>query len=610
MQGTVALLLLTAFFPSLRTLAAPMPSREQILADMLLANTYFTNKWPVAGCSSCLPGGRASYIWTRGTYFEGELALYRMTGYTGLYDYAVAWGTFHNWNLWNGELSTHPDSQCSPQSYIELYQFDPTQTNRLKYALTNVNYWVGTTNINRLTYVDAIHMSLPLFAKAAVVTGNTNYTERMYAYFDYIKSVRGASNGIYNKTDHLWWRDVNFLSNYTASDGTKQKCYWSRGNGWAFMALARILDVLSTNDTHYGEYLQTFQEMAAALRPIQRPDGFWNVNLGYTNDFPGPETSGTAMFTYGLAWGIHHGHLNISDYLPTVVAGWNALATGALHHNDGTNSGFLGYVQKTGSKPADGQPVTYTSVPDFEDYALGAFLLTGSEVYALNALPVITNQPVGDTINAGQNIAFNVAATGNPLPAYQWRRNGTNVVDGGNIAGATTPSLVLTNAQISDAGTYVVIVTNLAGSAVSSNAVLDVRWTFEAFRHQYFTNAELDDVAISGPEADPDSDGLNNVNEYALGFDPRQLDATGASITPDISGGYLKVTFIRRNDVGDLAYIPEVSEDLLTWNSGPSYTEEVTSVPLDAQRDRVTVRDLAPVFENANRFLRVRFHLE
>ena len=66
--------------------------------------------------------------------------------------------------------------------------------------------------------------------------------------------------------------------------------------------------------------------MAAALKPVQRSDGFWNMNLAYTNDYPGPESSGTAMFTYGLAWGIHHGYLDAPTYLPTVIKGWNALS--------------------------------------------------------------------------------------------------------------------------------------------------------------------------------------------------------------------------------------------------------------------------------------------
>ena len=47
----------------------------------------------------------------------------------------------------------------------------------------------------------------------------------------------------------------------------------------------------------------------------------------------------------------------------------------AVHPN-----GFLGYVQGTGKEPKDGQPVTYKSVPDFEDYGVGCFLLAGTEV--------------------------------------------------------------------------------------------------------------------------------------------------------------------------------------------------------------------------------------
>lgn len=364
--------------------AGSLPAPAQILSDMVLANSYFTNKWPVAGCSNCLPGRRPSNIWTRGTYFEGLLALYRINRDPALYNYAVQWGTFHDWGLRYGDTDTDPNSQCALQSYVELCQFDPTQTNRLTHVIRNANLWIGSTNVNRLTFVDTIHMSLPLFAKLTALTGNTNYSDRMYSYFHYIKSVIGPSNGLYNTTDHLWWRDARFEANYKASDGTIQKCYWSRGNGWIFTALARMMDVLPQTDPHFAEYLQTFQEMAAALKAVQRPDGFWGVNLGYTNDFPGPEASGTAMFTYGLAWGINHGHLDRDTYLPTVIAGWNGLATGALHHTVGANNGFLGYVQGTGDQPAAGQPVTYDSVPDFEDYGLGAFLLAGSEVYALS----------------------------------------------------------------------------------------------------------------------------------------------------------------------------------------------------------------------------------
>jgi hypothetical protein len=62
----------------------------------------------------------------------------------------------------------------------------------------------------------------------------------------------------------------------------------------------------------------------------------------------------------------------------------------ALHHSAGSDNGFLGYEQGTGSAPSSGQPVTYTSVPNFDDFGLGLFLLAGTEVYKLSSTQGIT----------------------------------------------------------------------------------------------------------------------------------------------------------------------------------------------------------------------------
>ena len=433
-------------------LAGFMPPQAQILSDMVLANNYFTNEWPVPGCSSCLPGPHPSTIWTRATYIEGGLALYRINLDTNIYNYAVQWGAFPDWTLRYGDTDTSPDDQCAGQEYIELYQLDTTQTNRLTHIVDNVNFWVGNSvGLSAWTYVDSIHMSMPAFAKLSALNSNATYSPQMYSYFHNIKSVYGRSNGLYNATDHLWWRDTSFMANYTASDDTAQKCYWSRGNGWAFVALARTMDVLPTNDLHYAEYLQTFQQMAAAIKAVQRMDGFWNVNLAYTNDWPGPESSGTACFTYGMAWGIKHGYLDANTYLPAVINGWNALAYGALHHSTGADNGFLGYAQGTGSKPADGQPVTCNSVPNFDDYGRGLFLLAGSQVYQLSSSPgivlsalVLTNNQVQlnfTVISSLTNVLLNLLQTDQLGAGWITNRTATLTT---NIAGIsyrfTTPN--------------------------------------------------------------------------------------------------------------------------------------------------------------------------
>ena len=64
--------------------------------------------------------------------------------------------------------------------------------------------------------------------------------------------------------------------------------------------------------------------------------------------------------------------------MPVVVKAWNAITKEGVRKD-----GSLAFVQGTGKQPSDGQPVSYTSTPDFEDFGLGCFLLAGAEVFKL-----------------------------------------------------------------------------------------------------------------------------------------------------------------------------------------------------------------------------------
>ena len=66
------------------------------------------------------------------------------------------------------------------------------------------------------------------------------------------------------------------------------------------------------------------------------------------SNFGGKETSGTALFVYGMAWGVRNGLLDKKTYLPVIIKGRNAMVKDAVHPN-----GFLGYVQGTGKEPKD-----------------------------------------------------------------------------------------------------------------------------------------------------------------------------------------------------------------------------------------------------------------
>ena len=92
-----------------------------------------------------------------------------------------------------------------------------------------------------------------------------------------------------------------------------------------------------------------------------------------------------------------------------------------------------------------------------------SIIRTGTNGFTSPVLPpVITNQPQSLTVTQAMNATFAVGASGTPPLSYQWFFSGTN------IPGANASSYTRSNAQPSDAGDYIVIVSNSAGSATSS----------------------------------------------------------------------------------------------------------------------------------------------
>ena len=86
--------------------------------------------------------------------------------------------------------------------------------------------------------------------------------------------------------------------------------------------------------------------------------------------------------------------------------------------------------------------------------------------------PAIVTQPANRSIFPGASATFCAAATGSSPLSYQWQKDGANLVDGVRITGATGPCLSISGALEGDSGLYRVLVTNLYGTAISSNAVL------------------------------------------------------------------------------------------------------------------------------------------
>ncbi|HPC60588.1 MAG TPA: immunoglobulin domain-containing protein [Verrucomicrobiota bacterium] len=96
-------------------------------------------------------------------------------------------------------------------------------------------------------------------------------------------------------------------------------------------------------------------------------------------------------------------------------------------------------------------------------------VISSNAMLTVNQPVTITSQPLSQTHNQGAAVTFSVTAAGSAPLGYQWRFKGAP------LAGATASSLTLNNLQASDAGEYAVVVTNVAGAVLSSNAILAVR---------------------------------------------------------------------------------------------------------------------------------------
>jgi hypothetical protein len=93
---------------------------------------------------------------------------------------------------------------------------------------------------------------------------------------------------------------------------------------------------------------------------------------------------------------------------------------------------------------------------------------TTAVVLSLTNAPTITTQPTAtQTICSGQSASFSVIATG--ATSYQWEKGGTNLVNGGNVSGATSSTLQLTNISATDAAVYTCVITGACAPAVTTN---------------------------------------------------------------------------------------------------------------------------------------------
>ena len=348
---------------------------EEVLETARLVNNYFMSKYPDPTIPTNVKKIRPSNLWTRAVYYEGLMELNDIDPQQEYLNYSLTWADFHKWTPRDGVQTTDADNQCCGQTYIRLLKFlEPENPDKINFLLENLDNQINTNRHNYWTWIDAIQMAMPLYALAYKFTGDRKYID--YAMKSYHWTRDECGGGLFNLEKGFWWRDADFVPPFTEEDGND--CYWSRGNGWVYVALTRVMEIIGKGDKYYKELEKDFILMSKAFASVQRDDGYWNVSLVSPATFGGKETSGTSLFLAGMSWGLRKGILQAKIYKPIVDKAWTGLKTYSVH-----NDGFLGYVQGTGKAPSESQPVTYTRIPDFEDFGTGCFLLGAVEYYRL-----------------------------------------------------------------------------------------------------------------------------------------------------------------------------------------------------------------------------------
>jgi rhamnogalacturonyl hydrolase YesR len=350
--------------------------RAELIQIIRKVNDHWQTQHPVHGDA----------FWNRAAYHTGNMAAFKATAHQPYRDYSEAWAKKNqwqgaksnkreNWKYSYGESDDFVlfgDWQTCFQVYIDLYHLQPN-SKKIKRAKEVMDYQISTPAVDYLWWADGLYMVMPVMTKLHKLTGQDLYLQKLHDYFSYAKNL------MHDPETGLFFRDAKYIyPKHKSANGMKD--FWARGNAWIFAAIPKVLEDLPKDDPHRQEYIQTYLAMAATLARTQQPEGHWTRSILDPAHAPGPETSGTAFFTYGYLWGINNGLLDQETYSPVVRKSWKYLTETAIQP-DGT----LGYIQPIGEKAIPGQIVNAKSTADF---GVGAFLLAASEM-----LTFIDNKP-------------------------------------------------------------------------------------------------------------------------------------------------------------------------------------------------------------------------
>jgi rhamnogalacturonyl hydrolase YesR len=305
--------------------------------------------------------------WREAVFFIGVMATYELTGDEKCILAARDWAERNEWRP--GPRARHPDDLCAGQVYLKIWLDLPPSARKpemiraIQAAFDEMRANPGRGR-DEWSWCDALFTIPPGLALLSTATGDRTYLDLMdQMWWD-------TTEFLYDTDDHLFYRDDRFrkAAETAPVPESESGVFWGRGNGWVMAGIAGVLENMPEDYPTRPRYVQLLNEMAERVAGLQGKDGLWRSDLLHPEPGSPPETSGSALFCYAIAWGLNHGVLDRDTYLPVARAAWSGLV-GAVDE-----SGKLGWVQRVGDAPDD------VSREDSVEFGTGAFLLAAKEV--------------------------------------------------------------------------------------------------------------------------------------------------------------------------------------------------------------------------------------
>ena len=327
-------------------------------------------------------------FWDPAAYHTGNMEVYKLLKDDKQLDYTRRWAYHNNWSgateadpsRWKyanyGEGKDYVlfgDWQVCFQTYIDLYNLaianggtDADNYFMVKRAKEVMHYEAYSKKDDYWWWSDALYMVMPVMTKMYKLTGDVQYLDKLYENLIYSDRI------MLDQETGLYFRDARYVyPNHKSVNGKKD--FWARGDGWVLAGLAKVLQDLPKDYKHYKFFVNKFQRLADIVAKTQQKDGYWTRSILDPNHAPGPETSGTAFFAYGIMWGVNNGFLAKKDYKKCIDRAWQYISETAVQAD-----GKVGYVQPIGDRAIPGQTVDANSQANF---GVGAVLLAACEYY-------------------------------------------------------------------------------------------------------------------------------------------------------------------------------------------------------------------------------------